>query len=173
MQRPARDVFEEFVRLDARGCFREGGRDKHATVIVRPADEDLFPRLGMSRSEVVAVGEFIDFRRRQVGEDVSGKVAEERVTQSVDAFKVLEEQNEPLEMRGAELAVDAVKRMRDGMGDRFLLEERLKIENILAQTRNLRVLRFGKAPNEQINFTRILRKISRNLLADKCISESK
>ena len=74
-------------------------------------------------------------------------------------------------MRRAELAIDAVERMRDSVGDRVLLEESLEIENIVAQAHNLRVLGFEETPDEQIDFTRILRKISSNLLADKSIAE--
>ena len=125
----------------------------------------------MSRGEIVAIGEFINFRRRKMGENVAAKVAEQRVAQSIDPFEVLKQQNQPFEMRRAELAIDAVERMRDSVGDRVLLEESLEIENIVAQAHNLRVLGFGKTPDEQIDFTRILRKISSNLLADKSIAK--
>ncbi len=97
------------------------------------------------------------------------QLAQERVAQSVDAFEMLEEQNQPFEMRGVELAVDAVERMRDGVRDRFFLQVALQVENVLAQGDDLGVLRFGNSPDEQVNLARILRKISRNLLADKCM----
>ena len=61
--------------------------------------------------------------------------------------------------------------MRDGVRDRSALEEILEVENVLAQAAKIsRVLRLGDAPDEQINFAGILRKISRNLLADESIA---
>ena len=164
-------MVEEVVRRGRGRRFRESGSDKQPAMIVRAADEDFFPRLRMSRGEVVAVGKLVEFRRRQLREDVPDEITEEGVAQPVDALEVLEQQNESLEMRGAQLAVDAVERVRNGMGNRLRLQEGLQIENILAQARNLGVLPLGKAPDKQTYLTCILRKISRNLFTDKCIIE--
>ena len=51
--------------------FCESGGDKYSAVIVRTADENFFPRLRMSRREIMAVGEFIDFFRRQFAKTIS------------------------------------------------------------------------------------------------------
>ena len=61
--------------------------------------------------------------------------------------------------------------MGDGMGEVRLLEELLKIENVIAKGDDLRVLRFGQAPDEQMNLARVLRKIGRNLLAYECVGQ--
>ncbi len=138
-------------------------------MVVGAADEDFLPRLWVGGREVVAVGELLHLRRRELAEDVPGELAQERVAEAVDALKVAEKEDEPLEMRGRELAVDAVKRVRDGVGDRLLLQEGLEVENVLAQADDLAVLGLAQAPGEQIYFAWVLREISRNLLADKCI----
>ena len=54
-------------------------------------------------------------------EQLAGQIAEQSVAQAVDAFEMFEEQDQPLEMRGGELAVNAVERMRDGMRNVLLL----------------------------------------------------
>src|SRR6476619_1758165 len=74
-------------------------------------------------------------------------------------------------MRGGQLAVDAVKRVSDGVHQGLLLQEGLKVENVVAKAADLGVLRLRKSPDEEVNFTRILRKISRNLLAYKSIRQ--
>ena len=78
----------------------------------------------------------------------SRQIAQERVTQTIDALEMLEEKNQSLEMRGLELAVDAVKRVSNGMSDPLVLQITLKIENVLTQRRNGIVLRFGNSPDE-------------------------
>ena len=65
---------------------------------------------------------------------------------------MLEKEDQPLEMGGFELAVDAVKRVRDGMGDRRFLEVTLKIENVLAQSGDLSVLGFRRFPRRADEF---------------------
>jgi hypothetical protein len=117
----------------------------------------------------VAVRPLFDFGWRQSGEELPGQDAEERITQTVDPFEVLEEQDQPFEMGGVELTVDAVKRVRHGMGDLRFLEISLKLINVLAETSDLGVLRFRYSPNQQMNFARILRKIRGNFLTDKRI----
>src|SRR4029453_2549689 len=72
-------------------------------------------------------------------------------------------------MRGGQLAVDAVKRVSDGVRKRLFLQEALKMENVVAKGADLGVLRLRKAPDKEVNLARILRKISRNLLAQKRI----
>ena len=144
------DVFEKFVRRLGERRFCEGRSDKDAAVIIGAADEDFFPGLGMSRRKMVTLRKGVDLFPSEMREDVSGEIAEERVAQTIDAFEVLEEQNESLEMRGAQLAVDAVKRVRDGVRDRLLLQESLQIKNVVAQADDLVVLRLRKAPDKQV-----------------------
>ena len=45
--------------------FRESGGEKFSAVIVGTADENLFPRFGMSGGEIMAIGELINFFWRQ------------------------------------------------------------------------------------------------------------
>src|ERR1043166_578106 len=80
---------------------------------------------------------------------------------------MLEEQDQPLEVRRVQLSVDAVKRMRDGMGDRLCLQISLQIKNVIAQPNDLRVLRFGDSPNEDVNLAWVLGEISRHFFADE------
>src|ERR1700704_1924631 len=84
---------------------------------------------------------------------------------------MLEEQDEPLEVGGLQLAVDTIKRMRNGVGDLTGLKVALQGEDVIAKDHDVRMLRFGDSPYENVNLARILRKISRNLLADECIRQ--
>src|ERR1041384_8833435 len=80
---------------------------------------------------------------------------------------MLEEQDQPLEMRRVQLAVDAVKRMRDRMRDRLSLQILLQIENVVAQLNDLGVLRFRDSPNENVNLARVLGEVGRDFFADE------
>ena len=95
----------------------------------------------MGRLEIVAVRHLFDLLRCQAREKFAREHAEERVAQAVDSLEMFEEQNEPLEMRGFQFAVDAVERMRHRMRDGLLLQIFLQLENIVAHRHDLRVLR--------------------------------
>ena len=69
-------------------------------MIIGAADENFFPRLGVSRSEIVAIGELVDFFRRQLREEVARQIAQQGIAQAIDAFEMFEKQDQPLEMRG-------------------------------------------------------------------------
>ncbi len=71
----------------------------------------------MGRLEIVPLRELFDFLLGKRTEEFLRKLAQKRVTQAVDALEMFEEQNQPLEMRCLELAVYAVKRMRDRVRD--------------------------------------------------------
>ena len=120
----------------------------------------------------MAVRQLLDFLRRQVRKEFPRQDAEEGVAQAVDPFEMLEEEDQPLEMGGVELAVNAVKRMGHRMGDLRLLEIGLQLENVVTEGGDIGVLRLRDAPNQQMNFTRILREISRNFFTDKSIWKS-
>ena len=140
-------------------------------MIVGAADENLAPRLRVSWLEIMAVRELLDLLRSQPGKDLLGQFAQERIAQSVDALEVLEEQNQPLEMRGLQFAVDAVKRMRHRMHDRLALQIGLQLEDVVARAHDLCVLRFRDSPNQQVNLAGIVREISRDLLADESVRQ--
>src|SRR4029077_3591612 len=72
-------------------------------------------------------------------------------------------------MRRVQFAIDAVKRVRDGMSDLRLLQITLQGENVVAKNNDIVVLGLGDAPDKQVNLARILRKIGRNLFTNKCI----
>src|ERR1700682_1080163 len=84
---------------------------------------------------------------------------------------MLEEQDETLELGDFQLAVDTIKRMRDGVGDLTGLKVALQGEDVIAKDHDVRVLRLGDTPYENVNLARILRKISRNLLTDERIRQ--
>ena len=72
-----------------------------------------------------------------------------------------------------ELAVDAVKRVRDRMSDLPRSGGNVCRSKMLSRSvDDLGVLRFGNSPDQQIDFAWVLRKIRRNLLADKRILAS-
>jgi hypothetical protein len=82
---------------------------------------------------------------------------------------MFEKQDEPLQMGRFELAVNAVKRMGNSVRDLPGLKVLLQLKDVLAQSHDVLMLRLRDSPNEKMNLARILRKISRNLLTDKCI----
>jgi hypothetical protein len=142
-----------------------------STVIVRTAHENFFPRLAMGRLEIVAFGKLLDLLRRQRSEQILHEFAQKRVPQPVNSFKMFEEQNQTLEMRGLEFAIHAVKRMGDGVGDSSALQITLQRKNIVADERDVGVLLFGNAPGEKVNLAGVLRKISRDLFADESVRQ--
>ena len=161
------DVLEKLLRGSCARRLGVGAGQKFPAVVVGATGEDLFPRLGVGRLEIMTVRQLLDLFGRQAGEKFPGQHAEEGVAQAIDAFEMLEEENQPFEVRGFELAVDAVERVRDRMADRRFLEITLQVEDVVAQSRDLGMLRFGNSPDEQMKFTRIMRKIGRNFFADK------
>ena len=80
---------------------------------------------------------------------------------------MLKEENQAFEVRRGQLAVDAVERMSDRMGNMRGYEILLQLINIVSDGHNFFVLRLGYFPGQNVNLARILRKISCNLLADK------
>src|SRR4029077_3516964 len=55
------DMSEEFRRRFCLGRFCKSGREKFSAVIIGAANENFFPRLGVTGSEIVAIGEIINF----------------------------------------------------------------------------------------------------------------
>ena len=90
------DMSEKFRRRFCLRRFRKSGGEKFSAVIIGAADEDFFPRLGMSRSEIVAIGELINFCRRQFAQQFGREIAEQGIAQAIDAFKMFEEKDQPL-----------------------------------------------------------------------------
>ena len=78
---------------------------------------------------------------------------------------MLEQQNEPLEVRRIQLAGAAVKRMRDGVRDLSGLQVTLQSNDIVADDCDVGVLRFGNPPDEDMNLAGVLRERGRDLLA--------
>src|SRR5437763_933609 len=77
---------------------------------------------------------------------------------------MLEEEDQLLEMRGLQFPVDAEKRVRNGVGEVCALQILLKIKDVIAMCDDVGVLGLSQPPNEKMDFARILRKISGNLL---------
>ncbi len=80
---------------------------------------------------------------------------------------MFEEQDQALKMRRFQLAIDAVERMRHRVRDLSGLKITLQGKDVVANDDDVGMLSFGNAPNQNVNLTRILRKISRNLLTNK------
>src|SRR5438477_1375733 len=74
-------------------------------------------------------------------------------------------------MGGSELAVHAVKRVGHGVGDFSTLQIALESKNIVAKNDDVVVLLFGNAPNQEMDFAGVLRKISCDLLADESVRQ--
>ena len=69
--------------------------------------------------QAVAIGHVRDLFGRQRANDVTERVAEQGIAQSVDAFETPEQEQEPLDVAGSQLPVDAIERMRDAMREVF------------------------------------------------------
>jgi hypothetical protein len=151
--------------------FSERRGNELAAVIVRAGHEDFLPWFGMCRSQGVAIGEFVDLRRREACEEELRQIGEKRIAKAVDAFEMFEKEDQSFNVRCLQLAINAEKRMGDGVNEVSPLQELLEIENIIAKRDDFRVLRFGQAPHQEVNFARILREISRNLLANECVGQ--
>ena len=72
-------------------------------------------------------------------------------------------------MRRGELAVDAIERVGDGVGDAIFRQIFLELENVAAEDRYIQVLGLINPPHQHMKFTRILREIGCNLFADKSV----
>lgn len=125
----------------------------------------------MGRLEIVSLRELLDLLRRQRRKEFLRELAQKRVPQTVDAFEMFEEQNEPFKMRGLEFAVDAVERMRDRMRDFSALQIPLQRKNIISNDNDIVVLLFGNTPDQDVNLAGVLREISGDLLADKRVRQ--
>jgi hypothetical protein len=68
-------AFEKCFRGFRRRSFRKNRRGELPAVIVRPADKNLLPRLRVCRRQVMAIGERLDFFRRQLFEQCLRQIA--------------------------------------------------------------------------------------------------
>src|SRR5260370_33621472 len=105
----------------------------------------------MARVQIALLRELVDLLRRQRTEQFLRQLAQERVAQAVDAFEMFEKQHEPFEMRGLEFAVDAVKRMRNRVGNIRSWEITLQCENIFPVDVDGVVMLSGNAPDRDVN----------------------
>src|SRR5207244_13037391 len=112
-----------------------------SAVVFGAADEKLFPRLGVSRSNIVVIGKLINFCRRQFAQQFGREIAEERIAQAIDAFKMFEEKDQPFQMCGGELAVDTVERVGNGMRNSIFRQVFLQRKNVATEARDILVLR--------------------------------
>src|SRR6478672_451993 len=71
------DMSEEFRGRFCLWRFCKSGGEKFSAVIIGAANEDFFPRLGVTRSEIVAIGEVINFCRRQFAQQFGREIAEQ------------------------------------------------------------------------------------------------
>src|SRR5207253_7811208 len=97
------------------------------------------------------------------------KLAQKGIAKTVNSLEMPEKEDQPLQVGRFQLAIDAVKGMGDGVGNFSALQITLERENIIPNKGDVVVLLLGNAPNEDVNFARIGRKICRNLFADEGI----
>src|SRR5207244_8990867 len=83
------DMSEKFGRRFGLGRFSKSGSEEFSTVIVGTADENFFPRLGVSGSEILAIGELINFCRRQFAQPFGRGIREERVARCIADWNML------------------------------------------------------------------------------------
>ncbi len=156
--------------FDGAGAARDGGpglAGVHAAVVIGAAGEGFAPGLGVRGGEAVAIGELVDFRGGEGAEDEGGGVAEEAVAQAVEALEVAEEEDELLEVRGGEFVVEAMERVRDGVGELLLREVGLEVEDVFAQALELGVLRLAQAPDEDVDGAAVFGEVGGDLLAEE------
>ena len=125
----------------------------------------------MGRLEIVTLGKFLDFVRCQRIKKFPHQLAQECVSQTVDALEMFKEQDQPFEVRRVEFSVDAVERMRHGVGDFSALQISLQRKNIVTNDDNVRVLLFGDAPDQDVDLAGVLREISRDLFTDESVRQ--
>ena len=130
---PGTNMIQKFCCGFRPGSFGESSGEKFSAVIIGTGGENFPPRFRVGGLEIMPVRKLLDFLGCQAGKKLAGQIAQERVAQTVYPFKMFEKKNQTLEVRHFELAVNAVKRMRDGVADRFTLEIRLQIENVFAK----------------------------------------
>jgi len=82
---------------------------------------------------------------------------------------MFEQKNESFQMRGPELAVDAVEGVGDGVDDSIFRQISLELENVAAEDRDILMLGLRDSSDEHVNLTWILRKIGGNLFANKSL----
>src|SRR5207248_1233525 len=80
---------------------------------------------------------------------------------------MFEEKDQLLEMSCFQFAVDAVKRMRDRVRDLRRLQVPLQLEDIIPDGFDLAMLLLRDSPNKNVELAGIMRKIRRDLFADK------
>src|SRR5690348_14779819 len=84
---------------------------------------------------------------------------------------MFEEQDQALEVARFQFSVDAVERMRDCVRDVCALKITLQREDIVADHSNVRVMLFRNSPDENVDFARVVREVSRDLLADERVRQ--
>src|SRR5438132_9209572 len=82
---------------------------------------------------------------------------------------MFEEKDQPFQMCGGELAVNAVERVGNGMCNSIFGQVFLQLENVATEDRDILVLCWRNPPDQYMNLTWILRKISGNLFANKSL----
>jgi hypothetical protein len=88
----------------------------------------------------MTICQHLDLGRRQLTEQSLGEIAQKSVAQTVDSLKMLEKEDEPLEMARLKFPVDAIKGMRNRVRDLRRLEVVLQVKNIIADAFDFPVL---------------------------------
>ena len=150
------------LRLGPRTAFVD------PALVVRTAGEGFFPRLIPKRFKLPHRSEAIDVGRSQARQRKLRRLSEQRITQPVDCFEMTEKQNQPFPVIHRKAFVDRPERMRHGVRDALLLEVARQLVDIAPQPLDLRVLRLGETPSENMDLHIVLGEKRRDFLAEKC-----
>ena len=96
----------------------------------------------------MSLGVNVDLFGSQSEEQFGGEIAEEGVPQPVYPLKVLKQEDQPFQVRRVELAINAVERVGDGVGDFLGLKVLLQVKDVVLDGGNLAILRLGNPPNQ-------------------------
>ena len=139
----------------------------HTPFVVGTAGEHLAPRLVPERFQFEPFGKPRGVPRSQPRERKFGRLAKQRIAQSIDRLKVPEEKNQALPVVEGEPFVDRPERMRHSVRDILRLEPRSQGVNVPPQGLYLMMLRLGDPPGEEVHFNVILGKKCGNFFTDE------
>ena len=109
-------------------------------MIIRAANENLFPRLRVCGRKIVPVSEVVDFAGRQLLKKSLGQVAKKRIAQTIDPLEMFKEQDDLLEMARLQFSVHAVKRMCNCVRDLRGLQVALQFEDVVPDSFDIAML---------------------------------
>ena len=163
---PRANMVEEGRGIGRRRGLRPRPCDEDARVVVRPPRKELHVWLGHGRRDPVAIGELRNHLRGERAEDVHGKRVDERVAGTVEAFEVLEKQDQLLELIEGEARIVLVEGVRHRVENSLLAKPCGEIHKVATDLLDLAVERLGETPCEDVHLAAVLGKIGGDLFAN-------